>query len=76
MLPFKGIYVKMFQITAAEKYRKFVCLYRSPIQTYDKFQIILKNFELTLEKIHESNTFVTTVLEAFNAKSVKLIPRL
>ena len=48
---------------------KFNCLYRSPSQTQDEFETFLKNFESTLDKIHENNPFMTVVLGDFNAKS-------
>ena len=35
----------------------------------DEFRTFLKNFELTLDKIHENNPFMTVVLGDFNAKS-------
>ena len=35
----------------------------------DEFEIFLKNFELTLDKIHENNPFMIVVLGDFNAKS-------
>ena len=48
---------------------KFICLYRSPSQTNGEFESFLKNFELTLDKIHEDNPFMISVLGDFNAKS-------
>ena len=56
---------------------KFMCLYRSPSQTNDKFESFLKNFELTLDKIHEDKPFMISVLGDFNASpiiGVKMIP--
>ena len=35
----------------------------------DEFESFLKNFELTLDNIHESNPVMTVVLGHFNAKS-------
>ena len=35
----------------------------------DEFETFLKNFELTLEKIHKNNPFMIVVLGDFNAKS-------
>ena len=35
----------------------------------DEFETFLKNFELTLDKIYENNSFMTVVLGDFNAKS-------
>ena len=48
---------------------KLICLYRSPSQTNDKFESFMKNFELTLDRIHEDNPFMISVLGDFNAKS-------
>ena len=74
-LPFRVINVKYlqesisFELRIGGKFCKFSCLYRSPSQTQDEFETFLKNFELTLDKIHENNPFVTVVLGDFNAKS-------
>ena len=73
-LPFRVINVKYlqesisFELRIAGKCCKFSCLYRFSSQTQDEFETFLKNFELTLDKIHESNPFMT-VLGDFNAKS-------
>ena len=48
---------------------KFICLYRSPSQTNGEFESFLKNFKVTLDKIHEDNPFMISVLGDFNAKS-------
>ena len=74
-LPFKIINIKYlqecitFEIRIGRKCCKFICLYRSPSQTNDEFESFLKNFELTLDKIHEDNPFMISVLGDFNAKS-------
>ena len=74
-LPFRVINVKYLQESISFELRiggnccRFSCLYRSPSQTQDEFEIFLKNFELTLDKIHENNPFMTIVLSDFNAKS-------
>ena len=74
-LPFREINVKYlkesisFELRIGGKCCKCSCLYRSPSQTQDKFETFLINFELTLDKIHENNTFMTVVLGDFNAKS-------
>lgn len=44
-------------------------LYRSLSLSKDDFEIITGKLELTLAKIFESNLFLVTVLEDFNAKS-------
>ena len=75
VLPFTVINVKYlqesisFELRKGGKCCKFSCLYRSPSQTQDEFEISLKNFELTLDKIHENNPFMIIVLGDFNAKS-------
>ena len=58
-----------FQLRIGGKCCRFSCLYRSPSQTQDEFETFLKNFELTLDEIHENNQFMTIVLGDFNAKS-------
>ena len=40
-----------------------------PSQTNDEFESFLKNFELALDKIHEDNPFMMSVLGDFNAVS-------
>ena len=40
-----------------------------PSQTNDEFESFLKNFELSVDKIHEDNPFMISVLGDFNAKS-------
>ena len=74
-LPFKIINIKYlqecitFEIRIGRKCFKFICFYRPPSQTNDEFESFLKDFELTLDKIHENNQFMTSVLGDFNAKS-------
>ena len=52
-----------------EKLCKFICHYRSLSQTNYVFQSFLKNIELTLDKVHEENPFVISVLGDFHTKS-------
>ena len=59
----------MFELRIGSKCCKFSCLDRSPSQKQDEFKTFLKNFESTLDKIHENNPFMTYVLGGFNAKS-------
>ena len=59
----------LFELRIGSKCCRFSCLYRSPGQTQDEFETFLKNFELTLDKIHENNPFRIIVLGDFNAKS-------
>ena len=74
-LPFRAINVKYlqesisFELRKGGKCCKFSCLYRSASQMQDEFETFLKNFELTLDKIHENNSFMTVVLGDFNTKS-------
>ena len=56
-----------FELKIGGKCCKFSCLYRLPSQTQDEFETFLKNFKLTLDKIHENNPFMTVVLGDFNA---------
>ena len=71
-LPFRVKYLQesiSFELRIGGKCCRFSCLYTSPSQTQDEFETFLKNFELTLDKIHENNPFMTIVLGDFNAKS-------
>ena len=77
ILPFKLINLKYNQVCISferrigEKSCTFICLYRSPSQTNDKFESFLKYFEVNLHKIHEENQFMISALDDFNAKSNK-----
>ena len=57
-----------FEVRIVEKCFKFIFLYRSPSQTNDEFESSLKNFELSLDKIHEENLFMIAVFDDFYAK--------
>ena len=59
----------LIRIGIEEKYYKFTCFYRSQNQTNDEFESFLRIFELTLDKIHEENSFMISVSGDFNAKS-------
>ena len=48
---------------------KFICLYQSPSQMNDEIESFLENFVLALDKIHEENPFMISVLDDFNIKS-------
>ena len=59
----------------------FVALYRSPnqSQSQDEFETFSKNLELNLGTVSGKNTFLTVVLDDFNAKSklcIKMIKQL
>ena len=75
LLPFRGINVKYlqesisFELKIGGKCCRFSSLCRSLGQTHDEFETFLKNYELTLDKIHENNPFMNIVLGDFNAKS-------
>ena len=75
LLPFKVFNVKYLQVSISFELRiggkccKFSCLYKFPSQTQDEFETCLKSVEVTLDKIHENNQFMTVVLGDFNAKS-------
>ena len=75
ILPFELINIRYlqecitFEMRIGRKCCKFICLYRSPSQTNDEFESILKHFELTLDKIHEDSPFMISLLDDFNAKS-------
>ena len=58
-----------FELRIEGKCCKFSCFYMSPSQTQNEFKTFLKNFELTLDKIHENNRFMAVVISDFNAKS-------
>ena len=47
----------------------FLCLYRSPSQTWYIFETFADNFELTLDTIVNKNPFLTVALGDFNAKT-------
>ena len=75
LLPFGVINVKYlqesisFELRIGGKCYRFSCLYTSPSQTQYELETFLKNFELTLDKIHENSPFMTIVQGDFNAKS-------
>ena len=58
-----------FDIRIVEKFCSLLCLYRSPIQTQDIFEIFADNFGLILDSIMSKNLFVIVVLDDFNAKT-------
>ena len=58
-----------FELRIGAKCCKFSFLCSSPYQTQDEFETFLKDFKLTLDKIHENNSFMNVVLGDINAKS-------
>ena len=57
-----------FEIRIGGKLCSFLCLYRSPSQTRDIFEIFDDNFELTLDAMINKNSFLVVALGDFNAK--------
>ena len=57
-----------FELMIGGKCCRFSCIYRSPSQMQDEFETFLRNFEWTLDKIHENNPFMTVILGEFNVK--------
>ena len=58
-----------FEIRIGGKPCSFLCLYRSPSQTWDIFETFADNFELTLNSIINKNSFLIAALGDFNAKT-------
>ena len=57
-----------FKLKIVDKLCPFVALYRSPSQTRDDFLSFPQNFELTLEKLSESNPYLLVGIGDFDAK--------
>ena len=57
-----------FELKIVDKLCRFVALYRSPSQTRDGFLSFPQNFELTLEKLSESNPYLLVGIGDFGAK--------
>ena len=57
-----------FEIKISDKTRNFISLYRSPSQTKDEFENLIKNFELNVEHIVNKSPFLIVVLDDFNAR--------
>ena len=74
-LPLKLLDIKYLQkcinlqLIICDNLCSFIILYRSPSQTHDNFESLMKNFELNLDKINKKNPFSTVALRDFNAKS-------
>ena len=58
-----------FEIRIGGKLCGFVSLYCSPSQSQDDFESFVDNFELNIDTATANNTFLTVVLDDFNAKS-------
>ena len=79
-LPFRVINVKYIHKSISSELRiggkccRFSCLYRSPSQTQDEFETFLKNYELTLDKIHENNPFMTLMQSLITGAKLISLP--
>ena len=58
-----------FEIRIGGKLCGFVSLYCLPSQSQDDFELFVDNFELNIDTATANNTFLTVVLDDFNAKS-------
>ena len=58
-----------FELQVGSKIYKFVSLYRSANHGSDGFEKFTDNFELTLDTLAESNSYLIVVLGDFNIKS-------
>ena len=58
-----------FELNIGGKIWKFICLYRSPSQTQDKFEKFINNLELNLETLSQNNPFLIVLIGDLNAKS-------
>ena len=74
-LPLKEIDIQFlnkcihFEKIIGGKLCSFLCLYRSPSQTWDIFETFADNFELTLDSIINKNPFLIVALGDFDAKT-------
>ena len=58
-----------FEIKLGDKICNFVSLHRSPNQSEDDFENFCNNFELTLDAVSATNSFLIVATGDFNAKS-------
>ena len=58
-----------FELKIGDKSCNFTALYRSPSQSQDDFETFSDNFEMTLETLAQKDSFLTTIIGDFNAKS-------
>ena len=56
-----------FEVKIGDKTCNFISLYRSPTQTKDEFENLIKNLEINLEHIANKSPFLIVVLGDFNA---------
>ena len=56
-----------FEVKIGDKTCNFISLYRSPSQTKDEFENLIKNLEINLEHIANKSPFLIVVLGDFNA---------
>lgn len=64
-----NIFKKVFDWKVGEKLHQFICFCSSACQKYDKFETLLKNIKLGLDKTHESNLLMPVASVDFHAKS-------
>ena len=57
------------EIRIHDKLCNLTCLYRSPSQNMEEFEMFVKNLELNLELIFTKNPYLATVTGDFNIKS-------
>ena len=60
-----------FEASIVNKKYGFILLYRTPNQSQDKIYDFLTNLEMNLDDSFNSNSFLTTGIGDFNAKSNK-----
>ena len=56
-------------IRADDELCNLICLYRTPSQIIEEFEMFVKNLELNLELIFTKNPYLTVVIGDFNVKS-------
>ena len=59
-----------FEIRIGGQLCSFLCIYKSPGQTWDIFETFADNFVLTLDSIIDKNPFLILALIDFNAKTI------
>ena len=56
-------------IRADDELCNLICLYRTPSQIIEEFEMFVKNLELNLELIFTKNPYLTVVIGDFTVKS-------
>ena len=57
-----------FEVSIANKFCRFIQLYRSPSQKQDEFQAFKSNLEMNLDALPNNNPFLTVMIGDFNVK--------